>query len=217
MFSSKCRLFILVILAVIQASTVLSQNDKSPNYYNLKKAEKYTAGSYSDMIKTDVYSIIEGDVPVIWEHFFSDRFSVEAGVGLTLPYSLDLFSKVVPFTEINPNFKNNRFGMSLLIEPKLHQTIFGEDYQMVFIRLKNFNQLLVSEYGVGSGLPIRFGKYSIEVVGHISLCRQTLRHGGTEFKYLPNEFLESLSSSVESDDAFTFLFYFGIKFGRIIK
>jgi len=53
----------------------------------------YTTDS-PEILKTEIAEILDGNIPIIWEHRFTDHLGIDGGVGLIMPYSfVDFFDK----------------------------------------------------------------------------------------------------------------------------
>jgi len=141
-----------------------------------------------DILKTDITSLIDGILPVIWEHRFTEHLGIDGGVGLIMPYSVvDIFRNDADnfnessFFGYNPSFKNRNFGASLQIEPKIYfsdnNSLFignnGHSFLSAFYNLKGYNQLKLSEIGLGLGIAEEVNKVSIQVIFSVFMVNQT--------------------------------------------
>lgn len=125
------------------------------NNHNVPKRVHYTNDS-RNIIKTNIISVIDGHLPIIWEHKFDNCFGFEAGPGIIFPYTFfeiigqnkpdNFFKPLFPFI-INPTFSDRKLGVSFQIEPKLYlgNTPWGSLGS--FYSFKSYSKLLIHEIG----------------------------------------------------------------------
>lgn len=114
-----------------------------------------------NIIKINILSAINGDLPLYYERALSKSFSIEIGAGLLLPYYIlelpQIFSTEAEI--INPDF-----GYSLWIHPKyyLQQNAPELNYFGVQIRKRNYNQnnqtIVYTDVTLNYGLQLILGK-----------------------------------------------------------
>ena len=153
---STVFLFLLLFSAGLMAQTSDSiYQQYLLNNHNVPKRVYYTDDS-KNIIKTNIFSIIDGNLPIIWEHKFDNCLGFEIGPGIILPYTFfdiigqnktdELFKPSFPFI-INPTFSNRKLGVSFQVEPKLYLGNVPWGSLGTFYSLKSYSKLLIHEIG----------------------------------------------------------------------
>ncbi len=132
--------FILILLFVLISSSIelIAQNDsiKDNSYY----FDDSGISEAKNIVKLNILSIINGDLPLYYERILSKSISIEVGVGLLLPYYIPELPQIL--SEEASDIKNPDLGYSLWIHPKLY--IFHEAPELSYIgmqlRRRNYNQ-----------------------------------------------------------------------------
>ncbi len=208
----KLKTFGVFYLILISSFSVVSAKTADSTSYFYTKYESEKELTYiPNVLKTDVYSIAEGDLPIILEHRFSDRFTLEGGVGVLLPYT-SKFLSLGAAAELNSHFTNTQLGYSFLMEPKLFYKYKTELYQCFIVRYRHYNQLLISEYGYGNGAEFCVGKFIIDPTLLITFSWQKPLGSDGEYKYY-----NSVLSESGSGKQAVFRITLSIKFGYAIK
>ena len=207
-----CMLFSLIF------SVILAQNNDSTTYFYTKKVTETKISDISDLIKTDIYSIAEGDLPIIWEHRFSDNFTLEGGLGMIMPFTNDIMSTIIPIAQLNPDFKNKKFGLSFVVEPRYRGIENTKvNYFSAIARLRSYDQLFISEYGLGFGTSFNISKITVEPAVYFTFCFQKTYGGNTIFKYNPSTTVESLGIKDDYNNQTAVRMTFALKLGYPIK
>jgi hypothetical protein len=110
-------------------------------------SEKIGAIYFKNVLKTDLVSLAFGDLSLLYEHRFSDKFGLEGGAGFLLQptkYTLMSLVHVKPFD----NFKSNA-GFSLMVVPRFY--IWDNAVHFPFFRFRQYEHLTTSEIGYGAG------------------------------------------------------------------
>jgi hypothetical protein len=189
----------------------------------------YYGTDIHNILKTDITSIIDGIIPIIWEHRFTEHLGIDGGVGLIMPYSvLDLFSKEASnfsgksFFGYNPSFKNKKIGASLQIEPKLFisdNSLFignkGCTFLSAFYNLKGYNQLNISEIGMGWGVSGELDKVCLQMIFSVFMINQTAYSESTDFKYI--DFLTTVDGNTAKSLRASLRIQIGYNFNSRIK
>jgi hypothetical protein len=182
-----------------------------------------------NILKTDITSILDGIIPVIWEHRFSEHLGMDGGLGLIMPYSIiDLFSKEADnfygtsFFGYNPSFKNKKIGVSLQIEPKLffsdNSLLIGNkgySFLSAFYNLKGYDQLKISEIGLGWGITGELDKVSLQMIFSVFMVNQTAYSDYNDFKYI--DFLTSVDGNTAKSLRASIRIQIGYNFDSRIK
>lgn len=153
------------LFAFLFSATVFSQtNDSTYQQYllNNKNVPKrvYYNSDVKNILKTSIFSIVDGNIPIIWEHRFNDYFALEGGPGLILPYTVtDLFvgDTSHDFFHLlgqNTNFKNRKIGASFQLEPKLFLGLSSSYYISTFYRYRGYSSLHINEVGIAYGVNL---------------------------------------------------------------
>lgn len=112
----KAVLF-FTFFSILNISCIFSQNDTiNDNYYYFDDGGVIGA---KNIIKINTISIIRGDVPLFYERYLSDIFSIEAGLGILFPY----YNAENIFNAMNGNtgsYGNPEYGYSFSLQPKVY-------------------------------------------------------------------------------------------------
>lgn len=192
--------FLFFITSVLSLSAQTNDSTYQQYLMNNKNVPKrvYYSSDVKDIIKTDIPSIIDGIIPVIWEHRFNDNFGIEGGVGLIMKYSvIDYFNEYdrrtfsdVGLFGLNPAFKNKKYGTGLHIEPRFFTSgdpLFLGSNGTSFISCtynRNFySNLDISEIGAGYGTTFESDIMSLQLAISIFRVNQTAHNSADDFKY----------------------------------
>ena len=221
-------LFLVVLLVVSSSFQLLSQtSDSTYQQYllNNKNVPKriYYCSENLDILKTNLSAILDGNVPLIWEHRFNEYYAIDGGPGLILPYSMIDYFKNSELGNTNPfglnsNFENKKLGFSYEIEPKLFladNSLFinhnGYSFFSVFYKELLYSNLRIKELGVGLGITCDFDRTTIQMIFSICYDQQTLLDNFYNFKYL------GPFSSVESNTANNLRLSLRLELGYILR
>ena len=183
-----------------------------------------------NILKTDITSILDGILPIIWEHRFTEHLGIDGGVGLIMPYSvIDIFRKEADnfsessFFGYNPSFKNKKIGASLQIEPKLffsdNNSLFigsrGYSFLSAFYNLKGYSQLKISEIGLGWGVTGDIDRVTLQMIFSVFVVNQTASSGYDDFKYI--DFLTYVDGNTAKSLRASLRVQIGFNFNSLIK
>ncbi|MDR0230941.1 MAG: hypothetical protein LBI82_02345 [Dysgonamonadaceae bacterium] len=137
-----------ICFAFLMAGSLLSQK----SYYYQKEVYPEKKGStyFENTIKTDLISLAAGDLALLYEHRFSDKFGLEGGAGFLLqPTEFSIMSIVG--VERRDDFKSNA-GFSLMLKPRFYTHWFLSDIaHFPFFRFRQYQHLTTGEIGYGGG------------------------------------------------------------------
>ncbi len=107
------RILIFTLLIVrLSLSNLLAQDDID-QYFDDGKI-----GNAKNVFKINVISPIVGDLPIYFERVFSDKVTLEVGLGVLLPfYNGDIF-EILDGEELE--IQNPQFGFSIYVHPKFY-------------------------------------------------------------------------------------------------
>ncbi len=152
---------IIFILTLFLGFSSFAQEQNEPLFYQKsKKSAKLT--NSSNILKTDVVSIIGGELPFIWEHKFSKTFGIELGAGVLLPYYVNtdlIFSD-------NIDFSNDKSGYSFLANIKAQPFWFSDEnfYTIFGVHYRHYSTCSFSSFSIGEGYQwLLFEKLSLDV------------------------------------------------------
>jgi len=156
-----------------------------PTKYNENQKE---SDEVKFAVKTNIMSIVSGELPLSFEYKFVKYFGVEAGVGLLLPYyvNLDLFS----FSKRNRpddfvHFTNKKLGYSLLFALNVYPFIgdWGHIFINPYVHFRHYSTVNVLNCGLEGGYGVLlFGALSLGVGTRIYWKHQkSLDETGTQF------------------------------------
>ena len=187
-------------------STVRSQTNDSTyqqyllNNHNVPKRIYYTK-DIRNVVKTDLVSILDGVLPIIWEHRFSESIVLDGGVGLIMPYSIiDVFGYSARANSnngsqnnllgYNQSFDNDKFGTSVHLEPKLYFSESGSSidsnsnaYMSLFYDRKAYDRLGMTAFGAAYGYEIDYDKISLDLSFAIYKVKQNAFSDYNDFKF----------------------------------
>ena len=184
--TKKIQVILLVYILLISHHKVIAQNDsiQDNSYY-------FDDGGISEsknLVKINVLSIVNGDLPVYYERIIGKSFSIEFGAGILLPYYIPELPQL--FLD-EPEIENPDFGHSLWIHPKYYiqheapelnylgiqfrRRSYTQDNQAIIFTDLTFNyglQLIlgkrfVFDYNVGVGFSFKTQK-SLNIEKEIS-------------------------------------------------
>lgn len=188
---SLCLFIVIPLLAQTSDSTYqqyLQNNSKVPKRY-------YYASDSKNILKTDIVAMLDGNIPLIWEHRFSEHWGLDGGVGVLLKYSMNDYVSKKDFDDeapfgLNTNFKNNKLGFSCQLEPKIflsdNSVLIDKGYTFLSLYYKNlfYSRLSIREIGVGYGFTADFDHTTLQMILSILYVRQSIPTQEDEFKYL---------------------------------
>lgn len=228
---------LIVLFFILNSLSVLSQtNDSTYLNYLLKdksvpKRNDY-AGDKKNIIKTNIISIIDGELPIIWEHRFNDRFGFDIGPGLIMPYSANKRfgaedMETAPFFDknifyLNPDFENTKFSASFLVEPKVFFHLNDKfiikktiTFLSPFFRVKAYPNQFVKEIGISYGGVREESKFSSSLSFALSYTIETPYDSDTVLKYRGTA--SKRISSFNLPEYTLLRFYIRINIGTVIN
>lgn len=173
------------------------------NPQNVPKRVYYSSDN-KNILKTDLGSIIDGNIPLIWEHRFSDHFSIDGGVGVTMKYSINSFiSNNDNYGDspwgLNTRFRSDKPGYSFQLEPRLNiadnSPLIGKGSLFVSLYHKQiaYPRLNISESGIGYGYSNDFEHTSLQFIFLVLYLHQVKASESDEFKYSGDLFQQTNS------------------------
>lgn len=227
-----------LLFAFLFSVTVYSQtNDSTYLNYLLKNKNVATrsvnAGEAHNILKTDLITIFNGQLPIIWEHRFNRSLGFDAGIGIILPYT---FFKILgedvnpnpglyydppypnffPFI-VNPLFQNNKLGFSLYAAPKVYfetnhryEALSHSNCLGVFYQLRSFSKLLINEVGITYSSISENDKLSFQPTVSLSYVMQTPFSDVQDVKYHGKASTSLTSHGLPSVNAIRLSFTFPI-------
>jgi hypothetical protein len=199
-----------LILSFLFLSSLSAQTNDSiysqylHNNNNVPKRVYYGRGS-ENILKTDLTSIFDGNIRLIWEHRFNDYFALDSGLGMILPYSLaDILKRsdgtILGVLGMNPQFINRNLGSSFHIEPKLFFDQSSYKYISVYYNFMKYSKLLCHEFSVAYGYNIDLKKTTYQTSIALSYINQIPNSMGdiTDIKYKGYILGESYSDDLTS-------------------
>lgn len=198
----KRNIILLSILTLLNLFTKAQTNDSTYlNYLNNSTSIPKMKSIGTDMkniIKTDIFSIVDGHLPIIWEHRFKDNLGFDIGSGLLLPYnffkilgkgSLDAYPDFFPFI-INPNFKNDKFGISFYAAPKFYFRSIKNDLLddhidciSTYYTMKSYSDLFINEVGITYTYILNYSAVTFQPLFGISYINQAPHNDIANVKY----------------------------------
>jgi len=157
--TKKIQIILMIFILSISHYKVIAQNDsiQDNSYY-------FDDGGISEsksLVKINVFSIVNGDLPVYYERIIGKSFSIEFGAGILLPYYIpelpQLFSG-------ESEIANPDFGHSIWIHPKYYVQHESPElnYLGIQIRRRNYNQdnqtIIFTDLTFNYGLQLIVGK-----------------------------------------------------------
>lgn len=178
--SSKVHIILIIFISIV--IEVYSAEKDSTTYFYKKTISEESFLTSKNLIKTDLISIIDGNVPIIWEHKFSDIFSLEGGLGIIIPIGNNRLNNIINF-ELNPDYIVKKIGGSALLEFRYHPEFFKSQYFCLKTRIRSYDHLLVSEMGLGVGFSFKLFNYTIEPEAYMTPIYENNYGANTSFKY----------------------------------
>ncbi|WP_243349744.1 hypothetical protein [Parabacteroides sp. FAFU027] len=126
------------------------------NNKNVPKRVYYTDNS-QNILKTNIFSLLDGHLPIIWEHRFDNNMGFELGPGIILPYTFsdiigqkqleEIYKPNFPFI-LNPDFSNKKLGVSFHLEPKLYLGSSPWGSLGTFYSFKSYSKMWMNQIGL---------------------------------------------------------------------
>ncbi|MDD4991322.1 MAG: hypothetical protein PHR83_03725 [Paludibacter sp.] len=186
---------ILLFFVLLFFSNLSGQTNDSTYQKYLLNSENvpqrvYYSGDSKNILKTDLTSILDGNLPFIWEHRFSDYFGLDCGLGLILPYTFaDIINSkssddiVLVSFGMNPSYRNYKFGESFQIEPKIFLGITSSSYLGVFYGYRNYYTMKIHEAGISYGYNFDFNKITYQTSFALSYVSQQSKASYNDVRY----------------------------------
>jgi len=113
----KTKHLILIVSILMNTSIIWAQQNTISDLMNDGGLSTTT-----NIIKTDVFEYLKGNIPIIWEHRFSDNFAIEGGIGLLIN---NLTQPILKYDILNRSiYKGLNGGFSLHIAPSYYTNGF---------------------------------------------------------------------------------------------
>jgi len=168
-----------VCISLFVSSNAFSQ--QSPYFYKKGVYPEKKLTVFDNAIKTDLVSLASGDLSLLYERRFSDRFGLEGGAGFLLQPTR-VSSYVVVAQRIN-NFKSNS-GFSLLVSPRLYGGLFPNTFHCILVKVNHYKNLTIGEIAYGFGYIYSFSdKFFIESSFHAGLLQQWSSESNPNYMY----------------------------------
>ena len=200
MKNATIKLLILVLLLFtlekINSQTIISDTSELSEYF----ADRTTEAK--NIIKINVLSIFAGDLPIYYERVITKQFTLEAGVGIILPFYVFEFSGLYSEEQI---ITDPDGGYSFWFHPKIYfwrapdEMYFGLQYRFRKY-YENDMSVTYSDYSINYGYQWILGTHFV-VDANIGL--------GFRVRNLPDDF----DPWVEDYKKTTVVAPFGIKLG----
>lgn len=112
----------------------------------------------TDIIKTDVSEILQANIPIIWEHRFTNNIALQAGIGLlTHSFARPL---ITPFNSDGPLYAGLKGGYSLYFQPVYYLDGFESFHVGASFRIRNHSTQASSfEWGIAFGKQWFIGRH----------------------------------------------------------
>lgn len=169
------------------------QNDSTYQQYllNNKNVPKrvYYNSNEKNILKTSIFSIMDGNLPIIWEHRFNDYLALKGGPGLLLPYTqTDLFTSddlydFYNLLGVNTNFKQRKIGASFQLESKLYMDICSSYFISAFYRYRGYSSLNINEIGIAYGVDLDSDYFANELSFAVSYLNQVPISENSEVRF----------------------------------
>ncbi|MDR1878725.1 MAG: hypothetical protein LBQ64_04090 [Bacteroidales bacterium] len=143
------------VLTMGKLNIVFAQQDEPPVSNN---PDRKSIGSAKNIVKTDIISIISGELPVSWEHKFSKQIGIEAGAGVLLPYyvNMNIMQWMLSKHNTFPAFTNTKMGFSALFAFN-YSFLMDERWSIgPVVHYRQYSGVLVLDYGVQCGYKALF-------------------------------------------------------------
>lgn len=225
-----------LLFAFLFSVTVYSQqNDTTYLNYLLKNKNVATrsvnAGEAHNILKTDLITIFNGQLPIIWEHRFNRSLGFDAGIGILLPYtSFEILENIradpngfnVPIDYpnffpliVNPAFRNKKLGISLYAAPKIYfetnhryEVLSHSNSLGIFYQLRSFSKLLINEVGITYAYILEDDVISSQPTVSLSYVMQTPYSDVQDVKYHGKASVDLTSRGLPSVNAIRLSFTF---------
>ncbi|MDP4271367.1 MAG: hypothetical protein Q8909_14790 [Bacteroidota bacterium] len=193
----------IIFLFIFSIGLFAQSNDSTYLKYLLHNSNvakrTYYPGDSKNEIKTDIISIADGHLPIIWEHRFNNHLGVDAGPGILLPYTFfdilgkgsgEAYPNFFPFVT-NPNFENKKLGVSFRVEPKIyykteHQITALSHFNSIstFYSCKAYSKLFINEVGLAYTYIADTDKFAIQPTFAFSYISQIPFNDVSDVKYM---------------------------------
>jgi len=197
----RIKIYILLAIFIISGNLIAQTNSNDTSDIS-KYFDDGRISNAKNVIKFNAISIITGDLPIYYERIINRQISIEAGIGLLLPYYGYEFPK-------NPD--GNQYvsdpdgGYSIWIHPKYYygrapeDGYFGLQYRRRSYKENGFN-IVYTDYTVNYGFQYYFGsRYVMDI--NFGL--------GIRTEKVPDDFPKEIYEL----DKITFVAPFGIRLG----
>lgn len=173
------------------------------NYSSPKRNNQLT--SNKNFLKTNFIQLFDGEVQAIWEHRLNEKFGFDIGPGFLLPYTSNsyfgvdtgfindlpwFFSSGILFMYNNSEYRNEKFGISMFVEPKhyfLTKTKFltTDHFSSIgpFYRFRSYSNLIINEVGVAYTNIASTGKFLYNLTYAFSYTIQSPIYNETDLKF----------------------------------
>ncbi len=152
-------LIALLLLFILPSTRAMAQADSTVDlsYY-------FEDGGISEsrhVFKLNIFTIYYGELPLHYEYVVSESFSVEAGVGLLLPYFVQ--DPILEYMDW-PLIVNEGIGYSLWLFPKYYFRKGAPElnYAGIQFRQRNFNaenqKVIYTDLTVNYGVQLMLGR-----------------------------------------------------------
>ena len=108
------KLFYVLLLSIFGLGQLVAQTDENAQYF-----DDGGLSNKKTTVKLNVAAVVTGDLPLSVERAFGDRFVLEAGAGILLPYYLrEIPELIFPDEDLTDWITDPKSGYSFLIQPK---------------------------------------------------------------------------------------------------
>jgi len=171
-----------VCIALFVSGNAMSQ--QSSYFYKKGVYQEKKLTIFDNVIKTDLVSLASGDLSLLYERRFSDRFGLEGGAGFLLQPTP--VSSYVVFAQRLNNFKSNS-GFSLLVSPRLYGGILPNTFNCILVKVKQYENLTIGEIAYGFGYIYSFSdKFFIESSFRMGFLQQWSSESNSNYLYGDN-------------------------------
>lgn len=190
----------IYLLFVLSSFSLNGQTSSTSDYFYNKISEKDQGINPGRYLKTDLISIIEGELPLLYGFRTGMKSSIECGIGLIFPYTYDLMNQVFPLSSPNPTFEQENLGFSFQINPRYGAGIERSGpYGSVPFKYRQYSRVSTFETGLILGYPFIVQNLLLEIELGYRVGKEFLKKGATSADY-----------KYESSDLFI---YGGLTFG----
>ncbi len=126
----------IALFLILPEKAVKAQSDSTTDLSYYFDDDEISTSKH--IVKLNLLTVLNGDLPLHYEYVISNSFAVEVGVGLLLPYYFpDILQKVYN----NPGIIDPNFGYSLWLFPKFYlaRSAPEDAYIGIEYRQRNFN------------------------------------------------------------------------------